>query len=117
PLLAYLVRRLLENRANTSFVTQLGDEDVSIDTLIADPVTTAERIHPLGAPHDKIPLPRDLYRQAEDRLNSAGLDLSNEQRLGSLSAALLNGIGHTWRAMPLLAEADVAWDDARAVTV
>ncbi|MDS1141304.1 trifunctional transcriptional regulator/proline dehydrogenase/L-glutamate gamma-semialdehyde dehydrogenase [Pusillimonas sp. SM2304] len=116
-LLAYLVRRLLENGANTSFVNQIGDESISIDALIADPVAAAERIHPLGAPHDKIPLPRDLYRQADGRLNSAGLDLSNEQRLGSLSAALLNSVGHAWRAMPRLAEADVAWDDARAMAV
>ncbi|MGB6105017.1 MAG: bifunctional proline dehydrogenase/L-glutamate gamma-semialdehyde dehydrogenase PutA, partial [Pusillimonas sp.] len=116
-LLAYLVRRLLENGANTSFVNQVGDDDIPIEALIADPVASAERIHPLGAPHDKIPLPRDLYRQADGRLNSAGFDLSSEQRLGSLSAALLGSAGHAWRAMPKLADADVAWDDARAKAV
>ncbi|NYT59489.1 trifunctional transcriptional regulator/proline dehydrogenase/L-glutamate gamma-semialdehyde dehydrogenase [Alcaligenaceae bacterium] len=116
-LLAYLVRRLLENGANTSFVNQLGDADISVDSLIADPVANAERIQPQGAPHDKIPLPRELYLQADGRLNSAGFDLTNEQRLGSLSAALLNGLDQSWRAMPELAEADIVWDDARAQPV
>src|SRR3546814_3711414 len=43
--------------------------------------------------------------------------LFRSQRLSSLAAALLNGVGHTWRAMPQLAEADVAWNDARAKPV
>ncbi len=116
-LLAYLVRRLLENGANTSFVNQIGDEAVAVDTLIADPVQSALRIQPLGAPHDKIALPRHLYRQMDGRLNSAGLDLSNEHRLGSLSAALLNSVSHAWRAAPMMGEGDFTWDDARAKTV
>ncbi|MGB3290509.1 MAG: trifunctional transcriptional regulator/proline dehydrogenase/L-glutamate gamma-semialdehyde dehydrogenase, partial [Burkholderiaceae bacterium] len=116
-LLAYLVRRLLENGANTSFVNQIGDEDISVEALVADPVQAAERIQPLGAPHDKIPLPRDLYRLADGRPNSAGIDLSNEHRLGSLAAALLGGAGHDWHARPLLADSDAAWDEARAMAV
>lgn len=116
-LLAYLVRRLLENGANTSFVNQIGDEELAVDVLVADPVQAAERIQPLGAPHDKIPLPRDLYRQADGRPNSAGIDLSNEHRLGSLAAALLSGVGQDWRAFPLLADGSFAWDEARAVPV
>src|SRR5690606_24081997 len=56
-LLAYLVRRLLENGANTSFVNRIADESVSIDELIEDPVVLAQRISPLGAPHEHIPLP------------------------------------------------------------
>lgn len=116
-LLAYLVRRLLENGANTSFVNQIGDNAITVDTLIADPVQSALRIHPLGAPHDKILLPRQMYLQEGGRLNSAGLDLSNEHRLGSLSAALLNSAGHAWRAAPLVGEDGPAWDDARAQPV
>ncbi|HWL28672.1 MAG TPA: trifunctional transcriptional regulator/proline dehydrogenase/L-glutamate gamma-semialdehyde dehydrogenase [Burkholderiaceae bacterium] len=116
-LLAYLVRRLLENGANTSFVNQIGDEDIPIDTLIADPVDTALRIHPVGAPHEKIPLPRFLYAQVDGRLNSAGVDLSNEQRLGSLSAALLNSAGQAWRAWPMVGSLESAWDEARAMAV
>ncbi|MGP1613694.1 MAG: trifunctional transcriptional regulator/proline dehydrogenase/L-glutamate gamma-semialdehyde dehydrogenase [Pollutimonas bauzanensis] len=116
-LLAYLVRRLLENGANTSFVNQIGDEAIAVDSLIADPVQSASRIQPLGAPHGKIPLPRQLYQQADGRLNSAGLDLSNEQRLGSLSAALLNSVSHVWRAAPMVGEGASPWDEARAKAV
>jgi RHH-type proline utilization regulon transcriptional repressor/proline dehydrogenase/delta 1-pyrroline-5-carboxylate dehydrogenase len=97
-LLAYLVRRLLENGANTSFVHRLADPAVPVAELVADPVAVASAIVPPGAPHPKLKLPRDLY--APVRLNSAGLDLSNEQRLASLSAALLGEGERTWRAAP-----------------
>ena len=77
-LLAYLVRRLLENGANTSFVNLIGDTEVPVERLVADPIDVALNIQPLGAPHDKIPLLRDLYEDAGDsRANAAGLDLSN----------------------------------------
>ncbi|MFV0283330.1 MAG: trifunctional transcriptional regulator/proline dehydrogenase/L-glutamate gamma-semialdehyde dehydrogenase [Castellaniella sp.] len=111
-LLAYLVRRLLENGANTSFVNQIGDHDLPIEALVADPVRKARAVQPLGAPHDRIPLPRDLYRACEDRANSAGLDLSNEHRLGSLAAALLSSAPQSWRAAPA-----GEWDEARARAV
>lgn len=116
-LLAYLVRRLLENGANTSFVNQIGDLDMDVDALIADPVVDAEQIKPLGAPHEKIPLPRDLYKHCAGRENSAGIDLSNEHRLGSLASALLGEDQHHWRAMPILADNAVQWQDNRAVPV
>ncbi|PLC53549.1 trifunctional transcriptional regulator/proline dehydrogenase/L-glutamate gamma-semialdehyde dehydrogenase [Pollutimonas nitritireducens] len=116
-LLAYLVRRLLENGANTSFVNQVGDETIAIDSLIADPVQSAMRIQPLGAPHEKIPLPRHMFKHVDGRLNSAGIDLSNEQRLSSLSAALLSGTGHEWRAAPMLGDDTAVWDDTRAQAV
>ncbi|WP_373743559.1 trifunctional transcriptional regulator/proline dehydrogenase/L-glutamate gamma-semialdehyde dehydrogenase [Achromobacter insuavis] len=118
-LLAYLVRRLLENGANTSFVNLIGDESIPVETLVADPVEAASRIVPLGAPHEKIPLPRELYGNPQQgaRANSAGLDLSNEHRLGSLSAALLTSAATPWRAAPMLGEGDGAWDMARAIEV
>lgn len=116
-LLAYLVRRLLENGANTSFVNQIGDADVAIDTLIADPVQQAEDIDPLGAPHEKILLPRDLFREADGRANSSGIDLSNEHRLGSLAAALLGSADRGWRASPMVASQSGEWDDTRAQPV
>src|SRR5690606_3198032 len=50
-LLAYLVRRLLENGANTSFVNQIADNAIPLDRLIADPVETANAIQPLGSGH------------------------------------------------------------------
>lgn len=116
-LLAYLVRRLLENGANTSFVNQIGDEDIPVDVLIADPVQAALRVTPVGAAHGKIPLPCDLYAQAEGRINSAGLDLSNEQRLGSLAAALLSSAETSWRATPMVGEREFNWDPGRVRTV
>ena len=91
-LLAYLVRRLLENGANSSFVHQIGDAHYHLAQLVADPVTVASQLVPLGQPHDRIPAPADLYA-AQGRSNSAGIDLSNEQRLASLSAALLGSTG------------------------
>ena len=121
-LLPYLVRRLLENGANTSFVNQIHDEATRIDDLIADPVEWVRAISPVGSPHDRIALPEDLYRSVESaasvsRPNSAGLDLSNEQRLGSLSADLINVVLTTWQAMPLLGNDDVAWKAALAKLV
>jgi RHH-type proline utilization regulon transcriptional repressor/proline dehydrogenase/delta 1-pyrroline-5-carboxylate dehydrogenase len=85
-LLAYLVRRLLENGANTSFVNQIADPAYPVDKLLADPVARAKALQPLGRPHDRIVLPRDLF--GAERVNSMGLDLSNEYRLAELSAAM-----------------------------
>ncbi|MBK5091799.1 bifunctional proline dehydrogenase/L-glutamate gamma-semialdehyde dehydrogenase PutA, partial [Burkholderia sp. R-69927] len=112
-LLAYLVRRLLENGANTSFVNRIADESVAIKELIADPVDEASKIVPLGAPHAKIPLPRNLF--GAERLNSMGLDLSNEHRLASLSSALLASAHHPWRAAPMLEDNEIAVGVARDV--
>lgn len=102
-LLAYLVRRLLENGANSSFVHQIGDASVPVEQLIADPVEVAGAIAPPGAPHPRIALPRALF--GTERENSAGLDLSNEQRLASLSAALLSGTAPL-TAAPMLGDGD-----------
>ena len=86
-LLAYLVRRLLENGANTSFVNRIADPDVPIDDLIADPVTLARAISPLGAPHPKIAVAA-ANSSARERRNSAGLDLTSERQLAALAAGL-----------------------------
>ncbi|MBA1190798.1 trifunctional transcriptional regulator/proline dehydrogenase/L-glutamate gamma-semialdehyde dehydrogenase [Pseudomonas entomophila] len=103
-LLAYLVRRLLENGANTSFVNRVADHTLSIQELVADPVLSIERMGTqegrIGLPHPRIPLPRDLY--GTERANSAGIDLSNEHRLASLSCALLATAHTDWKAAPLL---------------
>ncbi|EOI3434085.1 trifunctional transcriptional regulator/proline dehydrogenase/L-glutamate gamma-semialdehyde dehydrogenase, partial [Cronobacter sakazakii] len=106
-LLAYLVRRLLENGANTSFVNRIADNTLSLDDLVADPVSAVEQLAAqegrVGLPHPKIPLPQDLY--GEGRVNSAGLDLANEHRLASLSSSLLNSALQKWRALPMLENA------------
>jgi len=82
-LLAYLVRRLLENGANSSFVNQLGDREVAIDELIADPATLADLDR-----NRIIALPADLYGT---RRNSQGLDLSEEATLARLGHELREG--------------------------
>jgi RHH-type transcriptional regulator, proline utilization regulon repressor / proline dehydrogenase / delta 1-pyrroline-5-carboxylate dehydrogenase len=82
-LLPYLVRRLLENGANTSFVHQIADPDVPLEALIADPVALLPEPY---EPDARIPLPRDLY---PDRKNSLGLDLSRQEILQDLSARTL----------------------------
>ena len=82
-LLAYLVRRLLENGANTSFVHRLVDPSVPEEAIIADPV---ERLRTLGVSRNpRIPLPRDLY---PDRVNSAGVDLADRAIAPALLAAI-----------------------------
>ncbi|MBV4412141.1 trifunctional transcriptional regulator/proline dehydrogenase/L-glutamate gamma-semialdehyde dehydrogenase [Enterobacteriaceae bacterium YMB-R22] len=115
-LLAYLVRRLLENGANTSFVNRIADATLPVDELVADPVAgverMAEREGTLGLAHPKIPLPRELY--TSERANAVGLDLANEHRLASLSASLLNSASQKWLALPCL-EKDVPEGDMEPV--
>jgi RHH-type proline utilization regulon transcriptional repressor/proline dehydrogenase/delta 1-pyrroline-5-carboxylate dehydrogenase len=96
-LLAYLVRRLLENGANSSFVNQIVDEAIPIESLIKDPVAQAREQG--GQPHAGIPLPQDMF--GAERKNSAGFDLANEDVLREISAAL--AVPRTWYASPLLA--------------
>ncbi|WP_010161889.1 trifunctional transcriptional regulator/proline dehydrogenase/L-glutamate gamma-semialdehyde dehydrogenase [Sphingomonas sp. PAMC 26617] len=94
-LLAYLVRRLLENGANSSFVNRIGDPAVPIEDLIADPVEIVRAMPVPGAPHDEIALPADIYGA---RCNSAGLDLSDEASLLALGRALVASAQQDWRA-------------------
>ncbi len=110
-LLAYLVRRLLENGANTSFVNRVADASLAVDDLVADPVAIASAIQPLGASHDKIAAPRDLY--APDRVNSRGVDFSNEGRLARLANGLDASAETAWRAFPPGAAADETGEPVR----
>jgi len=79
-LLPYLVRRLLENGANTSFVHQIADPGVPLEVLVADPMAEPTE------PDPRIPLPRELY---PDRKNSLGMDLSVRRNLDALQAHIL----------------------------
>nr|WP_244773047.1 bifunctional proline dehydrogenase/L-glutamate gamma-semialdehyde dehydrogenase PutA [Alysiella crassa]UOP06417.1 bifunctional proline dehydrogenase/L-glutamate gamma-semialdehyde dehydrogenase PutA [Alysiella crassa] len=83
-LLAYLVRRLLENGANTSFVNQIVDENIGIDDLIRSPFDTLANDGIRR--HSALPMPKNLYGTA--RVNSKGIDLSNEHSLQSLEQAM-----------------------------
>lgn len=100
-LLAYLVRRLLENGANSSFVNRVADPAVSIDELVADPVAAVRNAPQPGAKHEAIALPGDLY---PDRRNSAGIDLSNEIALAALARELQASAAMPWRAAPEMGE-------------
>jgi RHH-type proline utilization regulon transcriptional repressor/proline dehydrogenase/delta 1-pyrroline-5-carboxylate dehydrogenase len=88
-LLAYLVRRLLENGANSSFVNRIHDPAVPIEALAADPAMECEQIEPTGAAHPLIPLPADLY---PGRANSPGLDLASETVLSDLCQSFSTGL-------------------------
>ena len=105
-LLAYLVRRLLENGANTSFVNRIVDAQAPIEAIIADPAETL-RGH-AAKPHPKIPLPPDLY--GAERRNARGLDLSDPLVLAQLAADMAAADASPWFAAP------VVNGDARAGT-
>ena len=97
-LLAYLVRRLLENGANTSFVNRLVDDAAPVEEIVADP---AERLAALRTkPHPRIPLPRDLF--GAERKNSRGLDLSDRDALSALGEALAAAASSRWTAAPIV---------------
>ncbi|MDE2333276.1 MAG: bifunctional proline dehydrogenase/L-glutamate gamma-semialdehyde dehydrogenase PutA [Rhodospirillales bacterium] len=98
-LLAYLVRRLLENGANASFVHRIADTSVPVAELVADPVAQAAAIVPPGQPHPAILLPRDMLG---GRANALGLDLADENVLEALATTCV-GAGY-WHASPLLAD-------------
>lgn len=107
-LLPYLVRRLLENGANSSFVNRITDEDVAIEDLIRDPVEAVSAF--ASIPHPKIPLPVDLLRsQNHNRKNSMGANLANDNDLRAL-ADQLNTALKPWQAAPLVPGAVIAGD-------
>jgi len=108
-LLPYLVRRLLENGANSSFVNRISDEGVSIDDLVRDPL---EVVAAFGSiPHPRIPLPVDLYRSyGIERSNSMGVNLANDDRLRAL-AGQVNAAVADWRAGPLVPGAHASGPD------
>ncbi|WP_407180773.1 bifunctional proline dehydrogenase/L-glutamate gamma-semialdehyde dehydrogenase PutA [Bradyrhizobium sp. STM 3562] len=78
-LLAYLVRRLLENGANSSFVAQVGDKAIPAEKLLTRPASIISR--PEQAANSGIPLPRHLFA---DRLNSAGVEMGDRTALENL---------------------------------
>ncbi|MEG3152133.1 bifunctional proline dehydrogenase/L-glutamate gamma-semialdehyde dehydrogenase PutA [Sphingomonas sp. ZT3P38] len=96
-LLPYLVRRLLENGANTSFVHALLDETIPAAEVVRDPVALVEE-HPRA--HDKIPVPSRLYGEA--RRNSAGRDFSLEDSRAAAHRALAVVRAEKLRAGPII---------------
>src|SRR5947208_7258293 len=103
-LLAYLVRRLLENGANTSFVNRIVDERAPIDAIVADPIARLARLP--QKPHPRIPLPRDLFQP--ERRNSQGLDLADPRALTDLQAGLGDALRRPALAAPIVGGVDLA---------
>ncbi len=118
-LLPYLVRRLLENGSNTSFVNRIADDAVPVEALAADPVAIVEANEPKSNP--KLPLPADLYG---DRRNSRGYAFADERASKPALAAMGAPLARTdWTARPVVggreregAAVDVR-DPARGVVI
>ena len=106
-LLAYLVRRLLENGANTSFVNRVADNNLPLESLIENPVATVDADAKVegrtALSHPRIPLPPALY--GAERKNSSGLDLANEFVLAQIDAALQTSAEQPHSATPTIAGA------------
>ena len=115
-LLAYLVRRLLENGANSSFVALAADDAVPVATLLRRPADIIGSA--ANARHPKIPLPRDLYRP--QRQNSRGVEFGERAALSALladiasetgpvaAAPLINGETKAGTARPVVSPIDPA---------
>ncbi len=97
-LLAYLVRRLLENGANTSFVNRMADDEAPLETLIADPVAQLAKEKPLRNP--RIPLPRELF---SERKNSSGFLWSDPRSSAPVLAAMGDALREPALAGPVIA--------------
>jgi RHH-type proline utilization regulon transcriptional repressor/proline dehydrogenase/delta 1-pyrroline-5-carboxylate dehydrogenase len=100
-LLAYLVRRLLENGANSSFVAIAADDAVPIETLLRRPAEIIGSAD--NARHPKICLPRDLYQP--DRINSHGIEFGDRAALNGLVAAVAAANPHVGDVTDATAEA------------
>lgn len=98
-LLAYLVRRLLENGANSSFVHQIGDSSVPVESLLINPIELSKKA--LGASNPNFTIPACIF--PDGRINSKGLDLTNELFLNQLQIQLNAYAKKTYTAHPLAA--------------
>ncbi|MBH2037062.1 MAG: bifunctional proline dehydrogenase/L-glutamate gamma-semialdehyde dehydrogenase PutA [Pseudomonadales bacterium] len=97
-LLPYLVRRLLENGANSSFVHQLVDPSVPVESLIDHPVTQLRKFASLA--NDKIPLPPALFGSV--RKNSQGLNMNISAAMQALELAYQPHLNRQWHAAPVI---------------
>ena len=97
-LLPYLVRRLLENGANTSFVNRIVDEEHAVADIVRDPVVEVDGLTQI--PHPRIPLPRMLY--GSSRLNSIGVNLADPAEREPLLAKIKHAAQQRWVAGPIV---------------
>ncbi len=97
-LLPYLVRRLLENGSNSSFVNRITDDRAPIRDIIADPVAQVAAL--TVKPHPRIPLPAEMF--GAERRNSAGIDLTDPVAVAALAGDVELALGQKWRARPII---------------
>jgi RHH-type proline utilization regulon transcriptional repressor/proline dehydrogenase/delta 1-pyrroline-5-carboxylate dehydrogenase len=97
-LLPYLVRRLLENGSNTSFVNRIVNENEPIEAIVGDPVRTVDAFE--TARHPRIPLPIDIYMP--ERKNSMGVHLANGSVLAAMAERMAQVSRRPWVATPLV---------------
>jgi len=97
-LLPYLVRRLLENGANTSFVNRIVDEDVEVADIVADPIELARQKD--FRPHSRIPAPAELF--LPERRNSRGYNLPDRMVTQELLPAIAEAARKEHRAAPMV---------------
>ena len=98
-LLPYLVRRLLENGANTSFVNRIVDERLPAAEVAKDPIDEVDKL--TQVPHPRIWAPRDLF--GAERANSRGLNLADPQVLEDFRTEAGGAIERRYSAAPLIA--------------
>jgi RHH-type proline utilization regulon transcriptional repressor/proline dehydrogenase/delta 1-pyrroline-5-carboxylate dehydrogenase len=110
-LLPYLVRRLLENGSNTSFVNRIVDEAIPVDEIIKDPIVTAQE-HDCR-PHSQIPAPADIFRP--ERANSSGVNLADHNVAGKLLADMQPFRAKEYRAHPIIGGQAVAGEELPSV--
>jgi RHH-type proline utilization regulon transcriptional repressor/proline dehydrogenase/delta 1-pyrroline-5-carboxylate dehydrogenase len=96
-LLGYLVRRLLENGANSSFVNRLANESLPIEKIVYDPIARISTLH--CTPHPRIPLPKHIY---SNRQNSQGIDLSDPHQYSLLQQQMAIHDKTQWKAGPIV---------------
>src|SRR5688572_17156374 len=97
-LLPYLVRRLLENGANTSFVNRIVDASLSAEEVVADPVAEVDALEHVA--HPRIPLPVNLF--VPERANSAGFNFADGQAVDALLRDCERASQQPWSAAPLI---------------
>ncbi|KTD51083.1 bifunctional proline dehydrogenase/L-glutamate gamma-semialdehyde dehydrogenase PutA [Legionella quateirensis] len=110
-LLPYLVRRLLENGANSSFVNRIVDDNAPITDLVEDPITKAKSL--FNSMNKNIPLPEHLFLPA--RMNSKGVDFTNRHERALLQQELAKLNLNQWSAGPLVA-GKTTFDNQQTVT-
>ena len=109
-LLPYLVRRLLENGANTSFVNRIVDESVDVADIVADPIQSTRR-HDCR-PHDRIPAPSALF--GDERRNSAGVNLADDRAVAALLLEMEQAMSRPRHAFPVVSGKQIQGEESHS---